>query len=175
MAPLRCAHLCVAMIEWKGYLQMSGMDPALKFGIGGGGGSRTVAQKFSLLFGTVYTVVGVGGFFVTGFANVTEMTNHKFLGIFMLNPFHNVVHIGVGALWLLGALALSAPATEGLNVAIGGFYLLATVLGWFGYLSLVSIPSGPDPDQFLHLVTGVATMLFGTGLMSSARSQTATV
>jgi hypothetical protein len=162
------------MIEWKGYLQMSGMDPALRFGIGGGG-SRTVAQKFSLLFGTVYTAVGVVGFFVTGFGNVTEMTDHKFLGIFMLNPYHNVVHIGIGALWLLGALALSAPATEGLNVAIGGVYLLATVLGWFGYLTLLSIPSGPDPDQFLHLVTGVATLLFGAGLISSANRQTANV
>ncbi|MGH3796437.1 MAG: DUF4383 domain-containing protein [Pseudonocardiaceae bacterium] len=152
---------------------MSRIDPAVKFGIRGGG-TKTVAQRFSLAAGVTYMTVGVVGFFVTGFSNITEMTDHKILGIFMLNPYHNIVHIAIGALWLLGALALTAPATEGLNFAIAGVYLLATVLGWFGYLSLLSIPSGPDPDQFLHLVTAVATLVFGCGLLRATSGQTVT-
>jgi len=34
--------------------------------------------------------------------------------------------------------------------------------------------SGPDPDQFLHLATGITTLLFGAGLMRRTGVQSAT-
>jgi hypothetical protein len=118
-----------------------------------------------MIAGIVYIVGGIVGFFITGFGSITEMTNHSLFGIFMLNPFHNIVHLGIGAFWLLGALALTAAGNEGLNIAIGGVYALATVIGFLGYLSLLSIPAGLAGDNFLHLVTAVVTLIFGTGLL----------
>ncbi len=59
------------------------------------------------------------GFFVTGFSNVTEMTDHTLLGIFTLNPYHNIVNLVIGGLWLLGAFVLTPPGTEGVNLALG--------------------------------------------------------
>ena len=99
-----------------------------------------------------------------------------FSGIFMLNPFHNIVHIALGGLWLLAAFALTPAGTEGMNVAIGGTYALATVLGFFGYFSLLSIPAGASGDNFLHLVTALVTLVFGCGLlraMGGAQAATA--
>lgn len=128
-------------------------------------GARTLEQNFSMIAGVVYIVGGIIGFFITGFGSITEMTNHSLFGIFMLNPFHNIVHIGIGAFWLLGAFALTAAGNEGLNIAIGGVYLLATVIGFLGYLSLLSIPGGLAGDNFLHLVTALAALIFGTGLL----------
>ncbi|MDT7712302.1 MAG: hypothetical protein QOG46_991, partial [Pseudonocardiales bacterium] len=57
---------------------------------------RSIEQTYSLIAGTVYIIGGIIGFFITGFGSFTEMTNHALLGIFMLNPFHNIVHIGLG-------------------------------------------------------------------------------
>jgi Domain of unknown function (DUF4383) len=87
-------------------------------------------------------VGGILGFFITGFASFTEVTNHALFGVFLVNPFHNIVHIALGAFWLLAAFALTPAGTEGMNIAICGIYALATVLGFFGYFSLLSIPVG---------------------------------
>ncbi|MDQ3762964.1 MAG: DUF4383 domain-containing protein [Actinomycetota bacterium] len=136
---------------------------------------RTLDQNFSLIAGLVYVTIGVIGFFFTGFGSFTEMTDRALFGIFPLNPFHNIVHIGVGALWLLGALALTSAGNQGINIAIGGFYVLAAILGFLGYLSLVSVSAGFDPDNFLHLVSGVLPLIFGSGLLSGQGGrQTAT-
>jgi hypothetical protein len=153
---------------------MAFATPEEKFGIRLRGSGRTFEQNFSLLLGTVYVVGGIIGFFLTGFAKITEMTNHELFGIFLINPYHNIVHIGLGAFWLLGAFALTPAGNEGLNIAIGGVYALATVIGWLGYFSLLSIPPGPVGDQFLHLITALVTLIFGTGLISAGRRQAAT-
>jgi hypothetical protein len=146
---------------------MAFAGPEDKFGIQiqSRGAPRTLEQNFSMIAGVVYIVIGIIGFFITGFGNITEMTNHALFGVFMLNPFHNIVHLGIGAFWLLGAFALTAAGNEGLNVAIGGVYALATVIGFLGYLSLLSIPAGLAGDNFLHLVTAVLTWILGTGLL----------
>lgn len=48
------------------------------------------------------------------------MTAEALFGIFHVTPFHNVVHLGVGALWLLAAFVLTPPAAEGVNFATAG-------------------------------------------------------
>ncbi|HEX2264146.1 MAG TPA: DUF4383 domain-containing protein [Pseudonocardiaceae bacterium] len=146
------------------------VDPENKFGIKiqSRGRGRTLEQNFAVLAGLVYVTIGVLGFFWTGlFANFTEMTNEALFGIFLINPFHNIVHIAVGGLWLAAAFVLTPAGTEGVNFAIGGFYLLAAVLGFLGYLSLVSIPSGNDADNWLHLLSGLAAVVFGSGILSA--------
>ena len=146
-------------------------SPEEKFGIKLRGHSRTFEQNFSMILGSIYVVGGIIGFFITGFAKITEMTNHDLFGIFLINLYHNIVHIGIGAFWLLGAFALTPAGNEGLNIAIGGIYALAGVIGWLGYLSLLSIPPGPVGDQWLHLVTALVTLILGTGLISASRRQ----
>ena len=138
------------------------------------GAPRTFEQNFSMILGSIYIVGGIIGFFVSGFENITEMTNHELFGVFLINPYHNIVHIGIGAFWLLGAFALTPAGNEGLNIAIGGIYALATVIGFLGYLSLLSIPPGPVGDNWLHLVTALVTLVLGTGLISAGRRQPST-
>jgi hypothetical protein len=149
---------------------MAFATPEEKFGIRIRPRSRTLEQNFSLLAGTVYLLGGVVGFFITGLGNFTEMTGHELFGIFMLNPFHNIVHLGLGAFWLLAAFALTSSGTQGVNIAIGGIYALATALGILGYFSLLSIPGGVAVgDNWLHLVTAVVTFIFGSGVLSARR------
>jgi hypothetical protein len=157
-----------ATSERKG-TQMTLASPETKFGIKiqSRKWPRTIEQSFSLVAGLAYLVGGIAGFWVTGLSPVTGMTNHAMFGIFMLNPYHNIVHIAVGLLWLLGAFALTAAGNEGLNLAIGAVYALATALGFLGYLHLLAIGTTgiAGIDNYLHLVTAVATLIFGTGLL----------
>jgi hypothetical protein len=157
-------------VEWKGR-DMAFASPEDKFGIKLGSRGRTLEQSYSMIAGSIYIVGGIIGFFITGFANITEMTNHALFGIFMLNPLHNIVHIFFGLLWLLGAFALTPAGNEGVNIALAGVYVLAAVLGFLGYFSLLSIPSGFAGDNWLHLVTAVVTLVFGSGVLSATGSR----
>jgi Domain of unknown function (DUF4383) len=161
-------------VTWQG-LDMTMVTPEDKFGIKMGADNmpRTTEQSYSLMAGALYVVGGILGLFLTGFATFTEMTNQS-LGIFMVNPFHNIVHLGLGTFWLLAAFALTPAGTEGLNIALGVVCALATVLGFLGLFSLLSIPAGVSADNFLHLITALATVIFGCGLSKAASGQPAT-
>ncbi|HJT02845.1 MAG TPA: DUF4383 domain-containing protein [Pseudonocardiaceae bacterium] len=141
-----------------------------------GRGSMVLAQKFSLVAGVAYLALSVTGFFRTGLSGGTGMMNDMLFGIFMVNPIHNVVHLIVGVLWLLAAFVLTAAGAEGINLALGGFWVLATVLGFLGYLGALAVMPGTTPDNFLHLVTAIATLVLGAGLLPALRrgSRTAT-
>ncbi len=144
--------------------------PDVVWGIKERTGVGVLPQQFALVAGLVYVAIGVIGFFPTGFNDWTVDTNERLLGIFAITPMHNIVHIGVGALWLLAAFVLTRPAAEGTNLAIGGFYVLAAVLGYLGFLDLLAIEPGfGDPDFYLHLITGVVSLLFAGVLGSSDR------
>lgn len=145
--------------------------PERVWGIRSQSGVQTVAQGFALIAGLTYVAIGVIGYFFTGFDNFTENTGEALFGLLAINPFHNFVHIGTGAVWLLAALLLSGPATEGVNFAIGGFYLVAAVLGFLGYFTvLLGIDDPLDPVNFFHLVTAVVAVLFSGLIGSSAGS-----
>jgi hypothetical protein len=126
---------------------------------------RTLEQNASMILGSIYLVGGAIGFIATGGGPITGYTRDALFGFFPLNVYHNIVHLVIGALWLLGAFALTAAGNEGLNIAIFGIYALATVIGFLGYLPLLAIHPGADVDNFLHLITAAVTLIFGTGLL----------
>jgi hypothetical protein len=70
----------------------------------GGTGERHPAQWLALAVGAVYTAIGVAGFFLTGFDGFVEPEGELLLGIFEINPLHNLVHLVIGlaglALWM---------------------------------------------------------------------------
>ena len=154
-------------VKWKG-MDMVLADPEARFGIKihSKPGPRTLDQMYSLIIGIVLLVLGIVGFFVTGFENFTEMTDHELLGLFHMNGFLNLVYIILGMWWLLGAFALTPASNQGLNIAMGGALALVAVLGLLGYLSLLSIPGGITGNTILYLAVALATLIFGSGLLS---------
>jgi Domain of unknown function (DUF4383) len=155
---------------------MAFASPEDKFGIklDSKPGPRTIDQQYSMIIGLVVLILGILGFFLTGFTNFTEMTNHAIFGIFQTNGFHNLVYVIFGLLWILGAFALTPAGNQGLNIAAGGALLLVAVLGFLGYMSLLSIPPGINGDNLLHLVVALVTLIVGSGLLSAGGRQPAT-
>ncbi len=123
--------------------------------------ARHPAQLGALAVGLVYLAVGIAGFAFTGFTGWVVDTREDLLG-FDLNGFHNIVHLGVGAI-LIGASLVREPAiTQGVLIGGGLVYLLAAVLGFTQNLGdLLSIDGIFASDNFLHLVSGTAAILLG--------------
>lgn len=113
------------------------------------------------IFGAVYLLVGLLGFAVTGGVSFFATEGGLLLGIFEVNPFHNVAHLLIGAALLIGGL-VSTRAAKGVNITIGAAYLLLGVVGFFIADTALNVLALNTFDHFLHLASAI--VLLGVGL-----------
>jgi cytosine/adenosine deaminase-related metal-dependent hydrolase len=117
-------------------------------------GTRPWPQVLALVFGAIYLLVGIVGFFVTGFDNFAGNEQHEMLiGLFMINPLHNIAHILVGVLGLLLARTLAGARTygwllAGLYAALFLYGLIAVGKDW-DFLNINAA------DNVLHIATAL--------------------
>ena len=127
---------------------------------GGDGGGQNITQMFALVVGIVYLLVGIVGFAVTGFTGITTDGQDKLIG-FDLNVFHNVVHLAIGAGFILVSRLNDASIAQGVVIGGGLVYILAAVLGFGNEMQILSINDEFAADNFLHLFSGIAAVAFG--------------
>ncbi|TAK69418.1 MAG: DUF4383 domain-containing protein [Actinomycetota bacterium] len=113
-----------------------------------------VPRTLALVFGIVYLVVGIVGFFITGFDNFASHTDEHLLW-FEINPLHNVVHIVIGLAGIALASSLTGARTYGWLLFAG--YGIVFVYGLWavgrtGNENFLSINSA---DNVLHGVTAL--------------------
>jgi hypothetical protein len=111
-------------------------------------------RRVGYVFGAVYLLVGLIGFAVTSGVGFVDTEGGRILGIFEVNPLHNIVHLAIGAA-LAGAAAKGAAAARGVNMAVGATYLLVAVLGLIIGGTSANILALNVPDHFLHLASGI--------------------
>ena len=122
---------------------------------------RSPNRLVATIFGAVYLLVGLLGFAYTGGVGFFATEGGLLLGIFQVNPFHNVAHLLIGAALLIGGLS-SAKAAKGVNITIGAAYLLLGVVGFFLVGTALNVLALNTFDHFLHLAS--ALVLLGVGL-----------
>jgi hypothetical protein len=125
-------------------------------------------RLIATIFGVVYLLVGVLGFFVTsgiGFF-ATQGAN---LIVFAVNPLHNIIHLLIGAA-LLAAGLKSVPAARSVNTTVGGVYLLVGIVGLFLLNTSLNIIALNGADNVLHLASAV--LLLGVGLSQDKAAAT---
>ncbi|HEX8643020.1 MAG TPA: DUF4383 domain-containing protein [Allosphingosinicella sp.] len=123
-------------------------------------------RTFAMIFGIVFLIVGVGGFFMidTTQAPDPDLTmRHGFgheLGLFPVNTVHNVIHIVFGLWGLAASRSLGISVTYARAVAI--IYALLTVLGLidatnttFGFVPIYG------NDVWLHALLALVAAYFG--------------
>lgn len=106
---------------------------------------RHPAQWLALAFGAVYVLVGLVGFAVTGFDGFAEPKGDLLLGIFEINPLHNIVHLLIGAAGLALWNRLDRARIFGWLLAVG--YGAAFVYGLF-------VAGSDEPINFLAINQG---------------------
>ncbi|RBY75532.1 DUF4383 domain-containing protein [Geodermatophilus sp. TF02-6] len=113
---------------------------------------RTWPQTLSLVFGVVYLLVGLAGFFVTG-GNFFGMDHsHSLLG-FHVNGLHNVAHVLVGVLGIVLSRTLAGARTYGwlLGVAYGALF----VYGLFAAGESWDVLNINAADNVLHILSAI--------------------
>lgn len=123
--------------------------------------SSSPNRLVAVIFGAVYLAVGALGFAVTGGVSFLATQGGLLLGIFMVNPFHNVAHLLIGAA-LLAAGIVSTRAAKTTNTVVGAAYLLLGVVGFFLVGTAANVLALNTFDHFLHLAS--ALVLLGVGL-----------
>jgi ABC-type transport system involved in multi-copper enzyme maturation permease subunit len=138
--------------------------------------ARTAGQTLALVIGAAYVLVGILGFFVTGLENFASPTNERLLGIFEINPLHNVVHLIIGFAGL--ALWKRRDTARAYGVALAVGYGLTFLFGLFvaNKDTSANFLSINGADNGLHLISalaGVAIVMLLSRTTTTMSSSTA--
>jgi hypothetical protein len=136
---------------------------------------RSLNQTLALVFGAVYALVGLIGFFVHSSDGFAGNDGGKLLGIFGVNGLHNLVHILIGVV-LLAASRRHRDARNA-NLTVGVVYLALAILGPFIDDTGADIVALNSADHVLHALSGLllaGVALFGDKTVTD-RGRTTTV
>ncbi|MCZ2402502.1 DUF4383 domain-containing protein [Paenarthrobacter sp. Z7-10] len=123
-------------------------------------------RLLATVFGVVYLLVGVLGFFVTSGIGFFATEGHDLI-VFEVNPLHNVIHLAIGAALLIAGLK-SIPAARSVNQTVGFVYLLVGILGLFLLNSSLNIIALNGADNVLHLASAILLLAVGISQDKSA-------
>lgn len=123
-----------------------------------------------VIFGIVYLLVGLLGFAVTGGVGFLATDGGLLLGVFEVNPLHNVVHLLVGAALVIAGLS-NVGAAKTVNGVVGAVYLLVGIVGFFIADTAANILALNTADHVLHLAS--ALVLLGVCLGADRMTVTA--
>ncbi|MCZ2858923.1 DUF4383 domain-containing protein [Blastococcus sp. VKM Ac-2987] len=126
----------------------------------------TWPQMAALAIGVIYLLVGIVGFFITGFDNFFAHDSGETIVGFEINPFHNVVHILIGAAGIALSRTLGGARTYGWLLAIG--YGATFVYGLFAVDAEWDFLSINWADNWLHLVSALAGLVIALGPVRNA-------
>jgi hypothetical protein len=134
--------------------------------------STSPNRLLATVFGIVYVVIGVAGFFVTSGVGFIDTTGGLLLGIFSVNILHNVAHVLIGAALLIAGLSGVRPAKT-VNSVIGTAYLLLGIVGLFIVGSVFNILAINGADNVLHFGSAVLLLAVGLGAERDVKTVTA--
>ena len=119
------------------------------------------AKLAAIILGVVFVLIGLLGFF-----------NNPVIGLFAVNPAHNLVHIISGLVLLAGAFS-SLGSSTALKI-IGVVYVIVAVAGflpflYFGDGGLLGFITMNDADKWLHVVLAIVMLGAGFALPDDER------
>jgi hypothetical protein len=124
-------------------------------------------RTFALIYGLVFTAVGVAGFFPAlltphdaEHALTVEQGAGELFGLFPVNLLHNLVHVAFGV-WGL-AVYRSTGAAVGYARVVAVVYAILTVLGFIpGSSTLFGLVPLHGNDIWLHALLAAVAGYFG--------------
>lgn len=115
-------------------------------------------QRVAQIFGWVFVLVAVWGFFVAGGSMEAGMDAPAILGLFPVNVLHNLAHLLLGLWGIVASRSFNGARTYARLAGV--LYLLLAVLGLVDPTGFGLIPLGSG-DIALHAVLGI--ILAGVG------------
>lgn len=137
-----------------------------------------MVKKFALIFGIVYTLIGILGF-VPGIVTMPDVeaglmadTAHgRLLGLFPVNLWHNLVHLAVGIWGIVAAKGFGSAVFYARANAV--LFALLALLGFFPPTNtLFGIAPLYSHDIWLHGLNAVIAGYFGFGPPARDKAET---
>jgi hypothetical protein len=126
-----------------------------------------MVKSLAILFGIVFLVIGILGF-VPGITTDTGGGMPMLLGIFHVNPAHDVVHIISGIIFLIAAMAGPGPSRTWFKI-FGVIYAIVAIWGFaVGNANTLWVVSNNVADTWLHVVLAVVMLIIGFGTREAA-------
>jgi hypothetical protein len=112
-------------------------------------------RLIGVVFGVIYLLVGIFGFFFTSTVAFAATANSvRLIGIFEVNPLLNLVHLFFGVVLLICGLA-GPSAGKVANGAIGALLLVLGIVGLFIAGTSANVFAINAGDNVLHLLSAV--------------------
>ena len=124
-------------------------------------------QRVAQVFGWIFVLVAVWGFFVSGGSMEAGGDAPAILGLFPVNVLHNLAHLLLGIWGILAARSFGA--TRSYARIAGVLYLVLAVLGYVDPTAFGLMPLGGG-DIGLHVALGLVLAAVGFTAKASARS-----
>lgn len=125
-----------------------------------------LAKLYATVLGAVLTVVGILGF-VPALA-----PGGNLLGIFAIDPLHNIIHILSGVVGLAVAFAARGAYARYYALIFGVVYGLVTLVGFIQGTTVLGLIHINLADNFLHLLITLASL--GVFAATASKSSAAT-
>jgi hypothetical protein len=122
--------------------------------------ARSLSRTLALVAGAAFLLVGIAGFFVTGFGDFAEHTDKTLLG-FEVNPLHNVVHVVVGLAGLVMSSQVGTARTFGwlLFVGYGATFILGLIVADEPDRNFLSLNTADNVLHILSVLLGLVIAL----------------
>lgn len=111
-----------------------------------------IAKLYAQVLGAVLTLVGILGF-------VGPLApNGNLLGIFAIDPLHNIIHVLSGVVGLAAAFAAGGRYARLYAGVFGAVYGLVTVVGFVQGTTVLGLINVNLADNVLHLLIAAASL-----------------
>ncbi len=124
---------------------------------------NNLAKLYATVLGAVLTLVGILGF-------VSPLApNGNLLGLFAIDPLHNIIHILSGVVGLAVAFTAGGKYSRFYALIFGIVYGLVTVVGFIQGTTVLGLIHVNIEDNILHLLITLASLgvFFATGNTSN--------
>lgn len=136
--------------------------------------TKSPNRLVGIIFGAVFILVGLLGFTATPTIGWVATEGGLLIGVFEVNPLHNVIHVIIGAALLIAGLA-GVTAAKATNATIGAIYLLLGIIGFFIMDTQFNYLALNTNDHFLHLATAIVLLVVALAADKTAKqAKTAT-
>jgi hypothetical protein len=115
-------------------------------------------KTIAFIYGIIFVVIGIMGF-IPKFA-----PHHHLLGIFHINPLHNIIHLvtGIAGFWVCYT---SQHASRIFFQVFGVIYGIVTILGFIaGNKEILGLIANNQADNVLHLIVAILSLYLGFGV-----------
>lgn len=130
--------------------------------------SQSANRPFGVFFGVVYLVLGALGFVYSQGGAFFATSGGRIFGIFQVNTAHNIVHLAIGAILVIGALA-GVRAAKAVNTIVGVLFLILGAAGLFLVGTTANIFAINSADNVMHFATAAVLLVVGIGADKQAQ------